>query len=93
MDTDWNCKTKWENKRVDALKCIIKRVYALGGGWTMIEIAKGVQNTRVDVLMGGWTLIGIAPKNCTHKIVYALKDGWTITGIAQKSAKIRGIMH
>ena len=62
MDTDWNCKTKWENKRVDALKCKIKRVYALGSGWTVIEIAKRVQNKRVYALRGGWTPIGIAPQ-------------------------------
>ena len=38
------------------------RVHALRGRWTMIEIAKRVQNKRVYALRGGWTLIGITKK-------------------------------
>ena len=43
-------------------KCKNKRVYALRGGWTQIEIEKMFKNKRADALRGGWPMIGIAKR-------------------------------
>ena len=41
VDNDWNCKKKGKNKRV----------YALGGGRTMIGIAKKDKGKTADALL------------------------------------------
>ena len=83
MDTDWNCKKKWENKRV----------YALRGGWTITGIAKKKYKIkRVYALGGGWTMIEIAKKSAKQEglcIKGWVDNNWN----SKKSAKIRGVMY